>query len=75
MSAELARPATVAAGAGAITDGDSDVAVEISLGLTTPTIVTDPSGAELFGLRPDSIATVFQRCLIEEEREPVSTNG
>ncbi len=63
MSAELARPATVAAGAGAITDGDSDVAVEISLGLTTPTIVTDSSGAELFTTHPHRIDAVLAEAI------------
>ena len=42
MSAEIARPATVAAGAAAITSGDPEVASEISLGLTTPTVVDGP---------------------------------
>ena len=52
MSAEVARPATVAAGAGAVTSGNREVATEISLGLTTPTVVSDPSGAKLFETRP-----------------------
>ncbi len=52
MSAEIARPATVAAGAAAVTQGRPEVAAEISLGLTTPTVVTDPSGAELFNGAP-----------------------
>ena len=63
MSAEIARPATVAAGAGAITDGDSEIAVEISLGLTTPTIVTDPSGAELFTTHPHRIDAVLAEAI------------
>ncbi len=63
MSAKLARPATVAAGAGAVTDGDSDVAVEISLGLTTPTIVTDASGAELFTTHPHRIDAVLAEAI------------
>jgi uncharacterized protein YbjT (DUF2867 family) len=63
MSAEIARPATVAAGAGAVTDGDSDVAVEISLGLTTPTTVTDPSGAELFTTHPHRIDAVLAEAI------------
>ncbi len=59
MSGELARPATVAAGAGAVTSGDPDVAAQISLGLTTPTVVDDPSGAELFTIRPDRLDAVL----------------
>lgn len=63
MSAELARPATVAAGAGAITDGDPDIAVEISLGLTTPTIVTDATGADLFTTHPHRIDAVLAEAI------------
>ena len=58
MSAEVARPATVAAGAGAVTSGDPEVASQISLGLTTPTVVGDPSGAELFDVRPERLDAV-----------------
>ena len=71
----IARPRVMAAGAATVTKGEPSVAAELALGLEEETIVTDPSGAELFGLRPDSIATVFQRCLIEEERELVTTHG
>lgn len=59
LSAEVARPATVAAGAAAVTPGDPLVAVELSLGLTTPTIVDDPTGAELFSVRPRSLDAVL----------------
>ena len=59
MSAEVARPATVAAGAGAVTSGTPEVATEISLGLTTPTVVTDPSGAQLFD---DPAGAASTRC-------------
>lgn len=71
----IARPAVMAAGAAAVTRGDASVAAELSLGLTEDTIVTDASGASLFDLRPEPLATVFQRCLIEEEREAVATGG
>ena len=63
MSGKLARPATVAAGAAAITDGDPEVAVEISLGLTTPTIVADASGAELFTTHPHRIDAVLAEAI------------
>ncbi len=63
MSGKVARPATVAAGAAAITDGDPEVAVEISLGLTTPTIVTDPSGAGLFTTHPHRIDAVLAEAI------------
>ena len=63
MSSKIARPATVAAGAGAITDGDPEVAIEISLGLTSPTIVTDTSGAELFTTHPHRIDAVLAEAI------------
>ena len=59
MSPEVARPATVAAGAAAVTAGDGEVAAEISRGLTTPTVVTDTRGAELFATRPKPLAAVM----------------
>jgi len=59
MSGEVARPRTVAAGAGAVTGGTPEIATEISLGLTTPTVVTDPSGAELFTTRPHRLDAVL----------------
>jgi uncharacterized protein YbjT (DUF2867 family) len=59
MSSELARPETVAAGAGAVTSGTPEIAAQISLGLTTPTVVTDPSGAELFNLSPKPLDAVL----------------
>ncbi|MDX6582424.1 MAG: hypothetical protein QOI10_1608 [Solirubrobacterales bacterium] len=59
MSAEVARPATVAAGAGAVTSGDPQIASEISLGLATPTVVDDDSGAKLFSIRPDRLDAVL----------------
>ena len=59
MSAEVARPATVAAGAAAVTPGTPEIAAQISLGLTTPSVVTDPSGAELFSVRPKPLDAVL----------------
>jgi uncharacterized protein YbjT (DUF2867 family) len=63
MSGEVARPATVAAGAGAVTGGDSEIASQISLGLTTPSIVHDPSGAELFDIRPERLDAVLAEAI------------
>lgn len=68
ITERIARPEVMAAGAATLTYGDAAVASELALGLQEETIVTDPSGAELFDLRPERIATVFQRCLEEEER-------
>jgi uncharacterized protein YbjT (DUF2867 family) len=59
MSSEVARPATVAAGAGAVTSGTPSIATEISLGLATPTVVTDHSGAQLFTTRPHRLDAVL----------------
>lgn len=59
MPTEIARPATVAAGAAAVTPGTPEIAAQISLGLTTPTVVTDPSGAELFSVRPKPLDAVL----------------
>jgi uncharacterized protein YbjT (DUF2867 family) len=59
MSGEVARPETVAAGAGAVTSGDPDIASQISLGLTTPTVVNDATGAELFDIRPARLDAVL----------------
>jgi hypothetical protein len=59
MSGEVARPETVAAGAGAVTSGDPDIASQISLGLTTPTVVDDATGAELFDIRPARLDAVL----------------
>jgi uncharacterized protein YbjT (DUF2867 family) len=63
MTAEIARPETVAAGAGAVTSGDPEIASQISLGLTTPTVVHDPSGAELFDIRPERLDAVLAEAI------------
>lgn len=59
MSAEIARPATIAAAAAAVTPGKPRVAAEISRGLNTPTVVTDPSGAAAFRTRPRHLDSVL----------------
>ena len=63
MSGEVARPRTVAAGARAVTSGTPQIATEISLGLTTPTVVTDTSGAELFSTRPQRLDAVLAEAI------------
>ena len=64
-----ATPGAVAAGADAITRGDSGaVAAELALGLSCDTVVTDPSGAELFAIDPEPLETSFQRAIEDEER-------
>ena len=69
MSDEIARPATVAASAAALTSGTPEVAAELSFGLLEPTVVSDPSGAELFDIRPRSIDDVMSSA-VEASREP-----
>jgi uncharacterized protein YbjT (DUF2867 family) len=63
MSGEIARPATVAAGAAAVTSGDPEIASEISRGLTTPTVVRDPSGMELFTTVPQRLDAVLAEAI------------
>ena len=75
MTNRIAKPEVMAAGAATVTGGDRSVAAELALGLQEETIVADPSGAELFGLRAEPIDTVFQRCLMEEEREELLDVG
>jgi uncharacterized protein YbjT (DUF2867 family) len=64
----IASAEVMAAGAATVTSGDRGVASELAMGLLEETIVEDASGAETFAVRPEPLATVFQRCLDEEER-------
>ena len=59
VSNRIVRPATVAAGAAAVTSGDPGVAAELSLGLSAPTVVDDPSGGRLFTTRPHRLDAVL----------------
>ena len=62
-------PGVVAAAVGAITTGDPSVAAELTHGLASDTVVTDPSGAALFpDVRPESLDVILQRALEEDER-------
>lgn len=72
VSSEIARPETIAAGAAAVTSGSARVAAAISLGLTTPTIVTDASGAKLFPrIRPKALDYVLGKAVDDAAREAV----
>jgi uncharacterized protein YbjT (DUF2867 family) len=51
---------------GLITPVDMRVARPLVEGLTTETVVTDPSGAEPFGIRPESFDEALRRALAEE---------
>ena len=74
-SSEIARPETVAAGAATVTPGTPEVAAEISLGLTTPSVVGDRSGEQLFSVRPKRLDAVLAEAVDGDEHrggDPVS---
>jgi uncharacterized protein YbjT (DUF2867 family) len=53
---------------GLVTPVDTKVARPLVEGLTTETVVTDPSGAEPFGVTPESFDESLRRALEEEAR-------
>jgi uncharacterized protein YbjT (DUF2867 family) len=53
---------------GLVTPVDTKVARPLVEGLITPTVVTDPSGAEPFGIVPESFDEALRRALAEEAR-------
>ena len=63
-----ATPGAVAAGAEAVTRGTGAVASELALGLSCDTVVTDPSGMELFDIASEPLDVSLQRAIEEEER-------
>jgi uncharacterized protein YbjT (DUF2867 family) len=63
-----ATPGVVSAGAAILTRGDDRIAAELTLSLVEDTIVTDPSGAEAFGIEAEPVPVALQRALEEEER-------
>jgi uncharacterized protein YbjT (DUF2867 family) len=67
VSDRVARPRAVAAGAAAVTAGAPEVARELGLGLAERTVVTDPSGAELFATRPRPLAETLGRAIDDQE--------
>ena len=46
-----------------------EVAAEISLGLTTPSVVSDRSGEELFSVRPKRLDAVLAEAVDADEPE------
>ncbi len=52
---------------GLVTPVDTRVARPLVEGLTTATVVTDPSGAEPFGIAPESFDEALRRAFAEEE--------
>src|SRR6202042_750169 len=55
---------------GLVTPVDTNVARPLVEGLTTATIVTDPSGAEPFGIAPAPFDEALRRALAEESQAP-----
>ncbi len=53
---------------GLVTPVDTSVARPLVEGLTTATVVTDPSGAEPFGIEPEGFDETLRRALAEEGR-------
>jgi uncharacterized protein YbjT (DUF2867 family) len=51
---------------GLVTPVDTSVARPLVEGLTTPTVVTDPSGAAPFGISPEPLDLALRRALAEE---------
>jgi uncharacterized protein YbjT (DUF2867 family) len=51
---------------GLVTPVDTSVARPLVEGLTTPTVVTDPSGAEPFAIEPEGFDETLRRALAEE---------
>jgi uncharacterized protein YbjT (DUF2867 family) len=64
-----ASPGAVAAAAAAVTTGSEEVAHAIALGLPGDTVVTDPSGMELFAVRPEPLSIALHRAMEDEEAE------
>ena len=52
---------------GLVTPVDTNVARPLVEGLTTETVVTDPSGAKPFGISPESFDEALRRAFAEEE--------
>jgi uncharacterized protein YbjT (DUF2867 family) len=55
---------------GLVTPVDTRVARPLVEGLKTATVVTDPSGAEPFGIEPESFDEALRRALAEEQQSP-----
>lgn len=61
---------------GLVTPVDTTVARPLVEGLTTATVVTDPSGAAPFGVSPESFDESLRRALAEEgQGQPLSNSG
>jgi uncharacterized protein YbjT (DUF2867 family) len=63
MSERIARPRSIAAAAAAVTPGTPAIARELGLGLEHPTVVTDPTGARLFDIRPRRLDDILAQAV------------
>jgi uncharacterized protein YbjT (DUF2867 family) len=68
LAVPLLTPWLSALWLGLVTPVDTKVARPLVEGLTTPTVVTDPSGAEPFGISPEPFDEALRRALAEEAR-------
>lgn len=66
LAVPLITPWLSALWLGLVTPVDTKVARPLVEGLKTPTVVTDPSGAEPFGIQPESLDEALRRALAEE---------
>jgi uncharacterized protein YbjT (DUF2867 family) len=66
LAVPLITPWLSALWLGLVTPVDTKVARPLVEGLTTATVVTDPSGAEPFGIQPESLDEALRRALAEE---------
>ncbi len=67
LAVPLITPWLSALWLGLVTPVDTKVARPLVEGLKTATVVTDPSGAEPFGIQPESLDEALRRALAEEE--------
>ena len=59
---------SVGRAAGSVTRGDPEVAEYLTAGLASDTVVTDPSGVELFDIEPEDYELTLARAIEEEAR-------
>jgi uncharacterized protein YbjT (DUF2867 family) len=67
ISVPLITPSLSSLWLGLVTPVDTNVARPLIEGLTTRTVVTDPSGAELFDVVPESFDEALRRAYAEEQ--------
>jgi hypothetical protein len=70
----LLSPALSSLWIGLVTPVDTDVARPLVEGLSTETVVSDPSGAALFDVDPLPFAEAVRRALRERDAEPAAAS-